>query len=298
MTAAVGFVGLGDMGSVLAGNLVATGHIVTTHDIAGPGRNPDGARFVDDIATLAQTSDTVVLSLPDGAVSEVVVAEIIATTDRTVRLVVDTSTVGLEASPCDARVAIGGDAARSRPRRSPDPARAAARPSEGGAGRDAGAHFELRPRQSRTGRAQPGAAHAHGGAPGPDRPAGRRRKHPLDQRLPLPIEEVLYRISQEALHNVVKHAGARQVRLELGRIASGVRLRVTDDGKGFDPGRVPDGHLGLAGMRARADKIRARFSVKSVPGEGTTIEVVVPNAVIEAGGATPAAPEAASIRDG
>jgi len=104
MIAAVGFVGLGDMGSVLAGNLVATGHIVTTHDIAGPGRSPDGARFVDDIATLAQTSDTVVLSLPDGAVSEVVVAEIIATTDRTVRLVVDTSTVGLEASPRVARM--------------------------------------------------------------------------------------------------------------------------------------------------------------------------------------------------
>ena len=41
----------------------------------------------------------------------------------------------------------------------------------------------------------------------------------LDERLPLPIEEVLYRISQEALHNVVKHAGARQVRLEVGRIA-------------------------------------------------------------------------------
>ena len=120
----------------------------------------------------------------------------------------------------------------------------------------------------------------------------------LDERLPLPIEEVLYRISQEALHNVVKHAGARQVRLELGRIASGVRLRITDDGKGFDPARVPDGHLGLAGMRARADKIGARFSVRSVPGEGTTIEVVVPNAAL----ALPVRPrqpsEGASIRDG
>ena len=113
----------------------------------------------------------------------------------------------------------------------------------------------------------------------------------LDERLPLPIEEVLYRISQEALHNVVKHAGARQVRLELGRIASGVRLRIADDGKGFDPSRVPDGHLGLAGMRARAEKIGARFSVKSEPGQGTTIEVVVPNAAIAAGGATPAAVE-------
>ena len=106
----------------------------------------------------------------------------------------------------------------------------------------------------------------------------------LDERLPLPIEEVLYRIAQEALHNVVKHAGARQVRLEVGRIASGVRLRITDDGKGFDPARVPDGHLGLAGMRTRADKIGARFSVKSVPGQGTTIEVVVPEAAIAAGG--------------
>ena len=120
----------------------------------------------------------------------------------------------------------------------------------------------------------------------------------LDERLPLAVEEVLYRIAQEALHNVVKHAGARQVRVELGRIASGVRLRVADDGKGFDPARVPDGHLGLAGMRARADKIGARFSVKSVPGEGTTIEVVVPNAALDAAEVAPPPVHAASIRDG
>jgi PAS domain S-box-containing protein len=120
----------------------------------------------------------------------------------------------------------------------------------------------------------------------------------LDERLPLAVEEVLYRIAQEALHNVVKHAGARQVRVELGRIASGVRLRVADDGKGFDPARVPDGHLGLAGMRARADKVGARFSVKSVPGEGTTIEVVVPNAALEAAEVAPPPMHGASIRDG
>ncbi|MFL5675927.1 MAG: GAF domain-containing protein [Chloroflexota bacterium] len=120
----------------------------------------------------------------------------------------------------------------------------------------------------------------------------------LEERLPLPIEEVLYRISQEALHNVVKHASARQVRLELGRIASGVRLRISDDGKGFDPTKVPDGHLGIAGMRARADKIGARIVVRSEPGGGTDIEVVVPNAVLAAGGTGLAHPEAASIRDG
>jgi PAS domain S-box-containing protein len=120
----------------------------------------------------------------------------------------------------------------------------------------------------------------------------------IEERLPLPIEEVLYRIAQEALHNVVKHANAQQVRVELSRIANGVRLRITDDGRGFDPDRVPAGHLGLTGMQARATKIGARFACRSVPGEGTTVEVTVPNAAIAAGGAVPEPPEGASIRDG
>ena len=103
----------------------------------------------------------------------------------------------------------------------------------------------------------------------------------LEDRLPLEIEETLYRISQEALHNVVKHAAARQVRLEIGRMPQGVRLRIEDDGKGFDPDAVPDGHLGIAGMRARAAKIGAQLDCRSQPGRGTTIEVIVPNEVIE-----------------
>ena len=88
-------------------------------------------------------------------------------------------------------------------------------------------------------------------------------------------------ISQEALHNVVKHAAARQVRLEIGRMPQGVRLRIEDDGKGFDPEAVPDGHLGIAGMRARAAKIGAQLECRSQPGRGTTVEVIVPNEVIE-----------------
>jgi signal transduction histidine kinase len=103
----------------------------------------------------------------------------------------------------------------------------------------------------------------------------------LQDRLPLEIEETLYRISQEALHNVVKHAAARQVRLEIGRAPQGVRLRIEDDGKGFDPEAVPDGHLGIAGMRARAAKIGAALECRSQPGRGTTIEVIVPSEVIE-----------------
>ena len=109
----------------------------------------------------------------------------------------------------------------------------------------------------------------------------------LKDRLPLNIEEVLYRISQEALHNIVKHAAARQVTLSIDHVRGGIRLRIADDGKGFDAASVPDGHLGLAGMRARAEKIGAVMQVSSRPGEGTTIEVFLPEAAIEAARESP-----------
>jgi signal transduction histidine kinase len=121
----------------------------------------------------------------------------------------------------------------------------------------------------------------------------------LTERLPLSLEEVLYRISQEALHNVVKHAGARQVELTVQRRGSSVVLRIRDDGKGFDADAVPDGHLGLAGMRARAEKIGATLAVESRSGEGTTIEVVVPPEAIARAAtesAAPATEAVASIR--
>ena len=111
----------------------------------------------------------------------------------------------------------------------------------------------------------------------------------LDERLPLPVEEALYRIAQEALHNVVKHAAARQVRVEVGRVKHGVRLRIQDDGKGFDPTQVPAGHLGLTGMEARAARIGATFSCRTEPGKGTTVEVLVPDAVTVAVGSEPGA---------
>ncbi|HXI81584.1 MAG TPA: GAF domain-containing protein [Verrucomicrobiae bacterium] len=102
----------------------------------------------------------------------------------------------------------------------------------------------------------------------------------LAERLPLEVEEVVYRIAQEALHNVVKHAAARQVQLTIDRRGDGLLLRIRDDGKGFDARAVPEGHLGLTGMRARADKIGATLTVTSRAGEGTEIEVLVPNAAI------------------
>ena len=99
---------------------------------------------------------------------------------------------------------------------------------------------------------------------------------PGDRRPSLDVEEALYRIGQEALHNVVKHAGARQVRVAVDRLGDGVRVRVADDGQGFDPQTVPDGHLGLAGMRARAERLGGRFSVVSDIGRGTVVEAVIP----------------------
>ena len=66
----VGVVGLGNMGSVLAANLVETGHDVVAHDALGPERAPAGATHVASVADVARRAPVVVLSLPDGAASE------------------------------------------------------------------------------------------------------------------------------------------------------------------------------------------------------------------------------------
>jgi 3-hydroxyisobutyrate dehydrogenase-like beta-hydroxyacid dehydrogenase len=90
----LGLVGLGNMGSALAANLVACGHELVVHDLAGPERCPTGAIFVDDVARVASAAAVVVLSLPDGAASEAVAREIAEAHGRTAAAVVDTSTIG------------------------------------------------------------------------------------------------------------------------------------------------------------------------------------------------------------
>ena len=94
----VGFVGLGNMGSALAANLVGAGHDVVGHDVMGPERAPEGVQFAPDIAAVARAAAIVVCSLPDGVASEAVAREIAAADDRATTHVVDTSTVGPSAA--------------------------------------------------------------------------------------------------------------------------------------------------------------------------------------------------------
>ena len=99
----------------------------------------------------------------------------------------------------------------------------------------------------------------------------------LSGRLPLDNEEALYRIGQEALHNVVKHANAGNATLKIWRDGGRVHLSVADDGDGFDPDDVPRGHLGLIGMRQRVDLVGGELRVDSEAGSGTTIAASVPD---------------------
>ncbi|HEX6454816.1 MAG TPA: GAF domain-containing sensor histidine kinase [Trebonia sp.] len=99
-----------------------------------------------------------------------------------------------------------------------------------------------------------------------------------DCLLPEHVMIALYRIAQEALQNVVKHAGATQAEVELRCDASSARLRVTDDGQGFDVAARPggDSSYGLRSMAERAELIGGRLSVTSRPGVGTTVTATVP----------------------
>jgi signal transduction histidine kinase len=92
--------------------------------------------------------------------------------------------------------------------------------------------------------------------------------------LPLDVKVAFYRIAQEALNNIAKHANARQVEVRLDCTAAEVRLCVCDDGVGFDPNhRMPD-NLGLRIMHERASSIGARLEIRSRPGDGSTINVL------------------------
>jgi signal transduction histidine kinase len=94
-----------------------------------------------------------------------------------------------------------------------------------------------------------------------------------ERELPADLQVVLYRIAQEALNNVTKHARASQASIALRCTPARVALEVADDGRGFDPDRALPDRLGLGIMRERAESVGALFEIESQPGQGTRVHV-------------------------
>ena len=97
-----------------------------------------------------------------------------------------------------------------------------------------------------------------------------------DERLPPEVETTLYRITQEALTNVVKHAQATHVSVVVSRKDASVSVLIEDDGRGFEPGETTTEGVGLLGMRERVELLDGRFTVESSQDGGTTIVAEVP----------------------
>jgi two-component system NarL family sensor kinase len=98
----------------------------------------------------------------------------------------------------------------------------------------------------------------------------------LETRLPAELETLAYRLVQEALNNIAKHAQARQVRIEARCAGGWLTLLVGDDGRGFDPGSPTGDGSGLRGMRDRVELFGGRIDIDARPGGGTRISARVP----------------------
>jgi signal transduction histidine kinase len=90
------------------------------------------------------------------------------------------------------------------------------------------------------------------------------------------VEEQLYRLGQEALANVVKHARASSATVSIAATDDTVSIEVSDDGRGFDPAAVGPEHFGLRSMRGRVSELGGHLELTSTPGRGTVLRVVVP----------------------
>src|SRR5581483_6726080 len=98
----------------------------------------------------------------------------------------------------------------------------------------------------------------------------------LETRLPPEVETVLYRVVQEALSNVVKHAEADRVSIVIGQRDGRVVATIDDDGRGFAEADVREDALGLVGMRERLALVGGTLEIESTPGAGTTVAAQVP----------------------
>jgi signal transduction histidine kinase len=91
---------------------------------------------------------------------------------------------------------------------------------------------------------------------------------------------MVYRLAQEALNNVAKHARADRVDMVLERGPENVSLIIEDHGVGFNPSETAGAGLGLIGMRERASLVGAQLQIESTPGRGTTIILRIPAAAL------------------
>jgi signal transduction histidine kinase len=99
----------------------------------------------------------------------------------------------------------------------------------------------------------------------------------ISARLPGRTASTLYRIAEEALANVAKHAQANRAWVTLSRTAKGTRLTVRDDGAGFDPAALePGSGLGILAMRERLRAVKGSLSIRSRPGAGTEVVTLAP----------------------
>ena len=106
--------------------------------------------------------------------------------------------------------------------------------------------------------------------------------HSVPRAVPEDAALCLYRIAQEALHNVVKHSRGTAAGVELAMDCGELRLAIVDDGVGFDPETMhANGSLGLVSMAERARFVHGRLSIESHPGKGTRIDVRVPIAAAD-----------------
>ena len=91
--------------------------------------------------------------------------------------------------------------------------------------------------------------------------------------LPADVQVAIYRVCQEALNNVAKHAEANLVEIDLKHEENAIELSIRDDGHGFDPQRTISGHYGLSMMQERAEAVAAQLSITSQPGQGTELVI-------------------------
>jgi signal transduction histidine kinase len=98
------------------------------------------------------------------------------------------------------------------------------------------------------------------------------------KRMPSAVEIAVYRIIQEGLTNVARHANAASVSILVEQTRDRARLIIEDDGRGFEPARIDNSgdSLGLFGMKERAELLGGRFDVESRPGAGTCLRVEIP----------------------